>query len=386
MRSGWGTSSGLAALFLVALVALAAVAAVAACGGGPVGAGPANGDGGSSGCGSGATVSGTGLQQCTTCSAPANACTPLDSLQACCTWVAQPRDPLADGTGLHRYSTPDANAQPDLSCLAGGATLGTPQTVTLTGYVWLFSSGLDSAGVKVEVFAENTPTAPDGTIAASPLGSYTTTSSDPIDPTDSTWNSKCPGGCSYRQYTIQNVPTETPLVIRTSDAGSTQWATLYDYNVYFKNADVTSGQVKYDATAVAGPDLSTVAGTVGQTVQASMGLLAGEVHDCSDIRLFGATVETSEPHQGQMFYFTDDESSPLPSLGATDTSHLGLFGALNLAPGKPIRVTSVGQCPANAPSSACTPGSTVMLGTYVVQVYAGAVTAVALRGRRPWQP
>jgi len=383
MRLGRGTSSWLVAVFLV----VAGLATVAACGSGPVGAGPSGGDGGSSGCGNGAAVAATGLQQCTTCSAPAVSCTPSESLDACCTWLAAPKDALADGTGLHRYSTPDPNAQPDLSCLAGGTSLGTPQMVTLTGYVWLFSSGQDSANVKVDVFTENTPQTPDGSIGATPVGSYTTTSSDPVDPTDSSWNLKCNGGCSYRQYTIQNVPTETPLVIRTSDGGSGNlWATLYDYNIYFKSSDVTGGQVKYDATAVAGPDLSTVAGTVGQTVQAGMGLLAGEVHDCSDVRLFGATVETSQAHQGPMFYFTDDESSPLPSLGAADTSHLGLFGALNLAPGKPIRVTSVGQCPASAPSGVCSAGSTVMLGTYVVQVYAGAVTAVALRGRRPWQP
>jgi hypothetical protein len=385
MRIGRGTSSGLLSSLPV-FSAVAGVVTVAACGGGAVGAGPSGGDGGSSGCGSGATVAGTSLQQCATCSAPANSCTASESLDACCTWVAQPKDALADGTGLHRYSTPDPNAPPDLTCLAGGTSLGTPQTVTLTGYVWLFSSGQDSQQVKVDVFAENTPQTPDGSIGATPLGSYTTTNQDPVDPTDSSWNQKCNGGCSYRQYTIQNIPTETPLVIRTSDAGSTQWATLYDYNIYFKNADVTGGQVKYDATAVAGPDLSTVAGTVGQTVQAGMGLLAGEVHDCSDVRLFGATVETSQSHQGPIFYFTEDESSPLPSLGAADTSHLGLFGALNLAPGRPIRVTSVGQCPATAPSGVCAPGSTVMLGTYVVQVYAGAVTAVALRGRRPWQP
>jgi hypothetical protein len=379
MRFGWGIPSG--------LIGLLTVAVSAACGSAPQGTAGTGSDGGSGGgCGSGATVAGTGLQQCTSCSPPAQSCTSAAPLDACCTWLASPKDALQDGTGLHRYSTPDTNAHPDLSCLAGGAALGTPQTVTLTGYVWLFSSGLDSKGVKVEVFTENTPQTPDGSIAATAVGSYTTLGTDPVDPTDTTWNQKCPGGCSYRQYTIQGVPTETPLVIRTSDAGGAQWATLYDYNIYFKNGDVQGGKVSYDATAVAGPDLATVAGTVGQTVQANMGLLAGEVHDCSDIRLFGATVETSQTHQGPMFYFTDDESSPLPSLQASDTSHLGLFGALNLGPGKPIRVTSVGQCPAGAPASVCSSGDNVMLGTYVVQVYAGAVTAVALRGRRPWQP
>jgi hypothetical protein len=348
---------------------------------------PVAGDGGASGaCASPPavedTVAPTGPQQCSSCSGSSNSCSTKEPLDTCCVWVAEPSDSLADGIGLHRYSTNDPNAQPDLTCLASPATLGTPQNVTLTGYVWLFSSGVDSQGVTVDVFTENHPQTPDGTISASPIGSYTTSSSDAIDPTDTTWNSKCPDGCSYRQYTIQNVPTETPLVIRTSDAGSGQWATLYDYNIYFKNSDSDAGQngqVSYDATAVAGPDLETVAGTVGLTVQNGMGLLAGEVHDCSDIRQFGATVETSATHQGPMFYFTEDESSPLPSLEANDTSHLGLFGALNLTPGTPIRVSAAGKDPNNA-------GQYLMMGTYVVQVYAGAVTAISLRGRRPWQP
>jgi hypothetical protein len=373
MRVGWG---------IAGFLSLAGVALAVGCNSSVVGP-AASADGGS--CGSGSTVAGTGLKQCQSCASAAK-CTAAEPNDACCTWVATPKDALEDGTGLHRYSAP-AGSQPDVACLKGGTTLGLPTNVTLTGYVWLFSSGQDSQGVKVEVFPENHPTAPDGSIAGSAIGSYTTSSSEPIDPTDTTWNTKCPSGCSYRQYTIQNVPTETPLVIRTSDAGGGQWATLYDYNVYFKSSDVQNGTVSYDATAVAGPDLSTVAGTVGETVQNGLGLLAGEVHDCSDVRLYGATVETDQPHQGPMFYFAEDEANPLPSLQAGETSHLGLFRALNLQPNTPIRVTALGLCPSsNTDPSICTPGSIVMLGTYVVQVYPGAVTALALRGRRPWQP
>jgi hypothetical protein len=327
-------------------------------------------------------VDDTSLQTCSSCSAPA--CTTAEPLTACCTCLATPKDALADGTGLHRY-TAAAGTQPDLSCLTQSTSLGTPQTVTLTGYVWLFSSGTDSAGVKVEVFTENHPSSPDGSISSSPIGSYTTSSTDPADPTDTTWRAtQCPNGCSYRQYTISGVPTETPLVIKTSDAANNGWTTLYDYNVYFKNGDVQNGQVSYDATAVSAVDPNTVAQTVGQTITSGMGLLAGEVHDCSDVRLHGATVETDKPHGGAMMYFTDDEAQPLPSLQAGDTSTLGLFGALNMATGTPVRVTAVAKCPSG--SGACTQGDYVMLGTYVVQMYPGAVTALALRGRRPWQP
>lgn len=286
---------------------------------------------------------------------------------------------------------------PDLSCLSNPGTLGKATPVTLTGYVWIFSNGVtdssgnpSSSGVKIEVFTENV-SAGDGSISASPIGTYTTSPTDKPDPIDTTWLKNCSQGCNLRQYKIPNIPTETPLVIRTSDAaGGTDWATVYDYNIYFSNAQVQAGfpgvsncpagDACYDATAAAASDLGTVANAAGGiSINGSMGLLAGEVHDCGDVRLSGATVNTDTRAATQMFYFTSDEGNPLPYTAATVTSDLGLFGAINYPTGKPIRVTAVGEDPSAA-------GKFKMLGTYVVQMYPGAVTALSLRGRRPWQP
>lgn len=322
------------------------------------------------------TVQDTNLQQCAGCS-PASPCTSAAPLDACCSWVAAPNDPLIDGTGLHRYSAPP-DALPSLSCLTSVVPLETPQRVTLTGYVWLYSSGQDSAGVQVDVFEENDPNT-DGTIASPALGTYTTTTTDPIDPTDTSWNSHCANGCSYRQYTIQNVPTETPLVIKTSDAGSTQFATLYEYNVYLASSDVQNGTVTYDAEAIAGSDLTALAGMAGQTFLPNMGALVGEVHDCNDVRLGGATVGSDAPGGPPTYYFTSDESDPLLSVEQTDTTVLGRYGLINVQPGAPVRVSAVAVDPDQA-------GQYLMLGTYTVQITPGAVTALVLRGRRPWQP
>jgi len=371
-KGGFASSSGFASF--MALSALVAISAPVACSSNANGGGTGGSSSGGT-CGA-TTVEDTNLQQCASCS-PASACAAAAPLDACCNWVAEPKDPLLLGTGLHRYSAP-AGSTLSTSCLSSAPAKGTSQMVTLTGYVWLFSSGQDSVGVQVDVFTENNPNT-DGTISAMPIGTYTTSASDPADPTDTTWNSKCNNGCSYRQYTIKNVPTETPLVIRTSDAGAMQWATLYDYAVYLPSSGVQNGSVSYDATAVAGPDLTTVAGTVGQTIQSNMGLLAGEVHDCNDVRVGGATIGTNAANNSKIYYFTNDESDPLPSLEQNDTSVLGLYGLINVPTGTPVRVSAVGADPAN-------PGQFLMLGTYTVQLYPGAVTALVLRGRRPWQP
>lgn len=375
---------GIASSAVAPFVGLIGLCAMVACSSNANGGGA--GDGGVT-CGT-TTVEDMSLQACSSCT-PASACTAAAPLDACCNWLSAPTDPLLLATGLHRYSAPNGatlqNTPTWNACLSvepdGGTT--SSMTATLTGYVWLFSSGQDSQGVQVDVFAENNPNT-DGTIPMNgSLGTYTTSMSDPIDPTDSTWNSKCDNGCSYRQYVIKDVPLDTPLVIRTMDAGSMQWATLYDYAIYFPSSSVTQGpggtaMVTYDATAVAGPDLPTVAGAVGLSIQPNEGLLAGEVHDCDDVRLGGATVGTDAPNGSPVYYFTSDESEPLPSQDQRDTSVLGLYGLINVPTGVPIRVSALGADPNNA-------GQYLMLGTYTVQVYSGAVTALVLRGRRPWQ-
>jgi hypothetical protein len=210
---------------------------------------------------------------------------------------------------------------------------------------------------------------------------------DAVDPIDTTWNTHgCPNGCSYRQYKIANVPTETPLVIKTSDAtGSGMWATVYEYNIYFSNSSLVTpdgggaADATYLATAASASDLGVAAGAVGISPNPSDGLLVGEVHDCGDVRLSGATVGVTVPPQGQLFYFTGDEGNPLPDQTVHVTEAMGMFGGFNFPTGGPVRVTAVGEDPASA-------GKFLMLGTYVVQMYPGAMTALSLRGRRPWQP
>jgi hypothetical protein len=350
-------------------------------------------DGGSGGCSQDLSVgwdqyalcaAGTGGNLGSACPAltPPAACINTRPVAACCAWVQDATVELARATGLHYFSAPSGQTTVDLGCLTNPGTKGTPQNVTLTGFVKLFSSGDDSAGVKVEVYNEGT----DGALGTL-IGSYTTVADDQIDPPQMplpTWSSKCPTqGCTLRSYSIPNVPTETALIIKTSDAtGAQKWADLYDYNIYFANAALTQGDggvstVSYDASTVAATDVNTVASAAGGfTIKPDKGLLAGEVHDCGDVRLTNATVNTDYRPEGDMFYFNADETNPLPDKQQTDgTSKLGLFGALNYPTGVPIHISAVGILN----------GQRTLIGAYTVQVYAGAVTALSLRGRRPYQ-
>lgn len=314
---------------------------------------------------------------CETCTPAAgavpSACKAPRTVNACCTWVTPPSQALSRGTGLNRYSTNDPTI--DLACLDAPPAQGSPQTITLKGHVRLFSSGGDSKGAKIEIFQQNE----DGSLGAL-VGSAVSSSDDDQTVKTETFLKKCPdGGCTLRAYEYPGVPTETRLVVKTSDAaGGGQWAELYDYDIYFSNAEVNGGTIEYEPSVVAATDINTVASAAGGfTVKQDKGLLAGEVHDCADIRLSGATVDIDAAHEADMFYFGENESDPLPdkSRGTLGTSKLGLFGTLNVTTGVPIRISAIGKHA----------DQTILLGTTVVRTFPGAVTALRLRGRRPWQ-
>jgi hypothetical protein len=201
------------------------------------------------------------------------------------------------------------------------------------------------------------------------------------------WLNACPtAGCTERQYTYANIPTETPLIIHTSDANQAdKWYDFYDYNIYFSNAAVVTGDgggptVNYDTQAVGTTDPATVTATLGTSVDPTKGLIAGEVHDCGDVRLSGATVNTDYRGGTDIFYFATPESNPLPDLSRTPTgqgtSEIGLFGALNYPTGVPIHISAVGTAD----------GTTLQLiGEYTVQAFPNSVTGLSMRGRRPYQ-
>ena len=323
-----------------------------------------------------------GFAECTSCTVP-NLTPPLtcsDSkpIAACCTQVQNPTVEIYRATGLNYNSAPNGDTNPDLTCLDTPKAQGTPQAVSVKGFVKLFSTGDDSQGVKIEFFEAG----PNGTLGKAIGTPVVTTDQSGFKDPKPTWSKKCPTeGCTLRAFTYDGVPTETPLIVKTSDAkGSQKWAELYDYNIYFANDQVQAGSVSYEPSAVASTDVNTIASAAGGfTIKADKGLIAGEVHDCADVRLGGAMVNTDYRPEGDMFYFGDNESDPLPDKSRAPaglgTSKLGLFGALNYPTGSPIRVSAIGKYK----------GATVLLGTIQVQVFPGAVSAFSFRGRRPWQ-
>jgi hypothetical protein len=290
--------------------------------------------------------------------------TPSYHDQVCGVAILAPTAELARSPSVKEYA---GNGPPQLDCLdpAHYPTKGTPQTVTMKGLVKMFSNGCETKNVEVTVFE-----VVDGEKSSSPMGTPVVTPSDcKVDGVASDDPNTC--GTRYEcHYTYPGVKTETELVVLTK---GTDWAPLYTYNVYIPNDEVQSGAWNHDVRALANDDYTSIPQTVGTTIAPGNGALAGEVHDCGDVRLQNATVDI-DVSKYQLYYFTDNETHPLPTLASTMTSVLGLYAALDVPAGK-ARVAALGLVN----------GKVTTLGFHLVEVFPDSVTSVTIRGVRPYQ-
>jgi hypothetical protein len=339
-----------------------------------------------SGCGSDTATGGTGTTggeaQCPDnlikapnsefCAASAEAInctlvTTADKNQVCGVPLRQPADDLKRSATVKEFAGAGA---PKLDCMAPAgypakADPASSKPVQMSGTVKIFSNGCESKLVKIEVFEVGA----DGALGAA-AGTALTTASECKTNGVATDIMDC--GTRYEcNYIYSGVPTEKELVIRTSGAN---WADFYDYNIFIPTAEVMNGEWKHNLRALAAEDYNAIAqAAIGGPITAGNGALAGEVHDCGDVRLINAIVDIDQPKK-ILSYFTSNEAHPLPDLGATGTSTLGIYAALDVAPG-PVSVAAVGTVG----------GKVTALGHYRARVFPNAVSIVTFRGVEPFQ-
>ena len=284
-----------------------------------------------------------------------------------------------------------ANMPPDLGCMMTPPTRGTPTTVTMYGVVDIFANGGDSTAITVDVFQEGA----NGALGAM-VGSATSSTAamatgcveqEIVYGTDGRPTTQPPRQLGF--FVIPGLQTETPYIVRTQgDPGL--WSPLYTYNFAILNSDVapipaaytactgapTGMGYFYRARVLSRNDYGAIPLTAGLAsgIRSGHGALAGEVHDCADVRLEWAQVGMSGM-PAQRTYFNDIADNPLPESSRTQgTSLLGLYAGLDIAPG-PVDMAAIGLVG----------GQTVSLGWYHAQVFAESVTVVSLRGVRSWQ-
>jgi hypothetical protein len=285
--------------------------------------------------------------------------------------LKQPPGELSRSENVEEYA---GSGPPNLSCYtaAGYPTAGASETVTVSGIAKIFSNGCESSDLAIEFFRVKRTSGEDDGELGDPVGAAVVTDAD-CEATGVA--SDDPDKCDTRfecKYEYAGVPTETELVVKTS--GGNKWAPLYDYNVYIPNGEVEGGVWDHDVRALAQDDYTVIPqAAIGGPVTQGHGVVAGEVHDCDNIRLINATVDVDRD-KVITNYFTSDEEHPLPDLSAKATTALSLYASMDIAPG-PVTVAATGLVG----------GQPVTVGYVKARIFPDAVTAVTFRGLRPFQ-
>jgi len=320
------------------------------------------------------------------------------------------------------YCDKTGKPAPNLACLTNPMMPPAgPSTVTLTGWVHVFSNGPDSKGVSIQIFDAATLTGGADITTASPIATLAASSLDPATqracdmdgaigctipmaggcttPTcGANQYCKADGGqgtCSDRlrweaKYSIPSIPTNKQLVIRTSGGGfqaDATWANLVSWNVFFSTGDRAcggpletdclgaGGTYQYNINALSQADyanIPVVAGDSGGIIK-GQGAVAGEVHDCDNIRVANVSVGV-KPSFDRFTYFNGNPIKTVPDPSRTGTDRLGLFTALNVPPGK-----------ASVQAAASLDGTSPMVdfGAFNAVVYPDTVSVINVNGGRP---
>ena len=372
------------------------------------------------------------------CSGPSGTIPDCNDLDLGASCFLRPSSALArTACGTFRDFCDAAPAAPQLACLEVPAVkpaLKSP--VTLTGFVGVFATGPDTAGLTVQAFEQSTLVTGGNPATLTPFARATTafsltdatsvracdvdsavgcvvpTTTCSVDCADGVGGhadkgSYCrtlvDGGdaCAQRKrwearYTLaSNVPVDRPIAIRVSGAGGASdqiWATTITFGIVVPSAAPTcatrtsvacyetDGVYRLDLTALSKVDYLTLpqrAGLQG-SVTPGQGAIIGQVHDCDGVRLSNAQVAFGKSNlPDRVTYFdSTDPVVPFPDAGraqlGTDAS--GLYAAFNFEPGA-ITIDAAGLLADG--------GALVDLGSTDARIYADTVTLVGLSGGAP---
>ncbi|MEO7095380.1 MAG: hypothetical protein ABI175_19140, partial [Polyangiales bacterium] len=276
---------------------------------------------------------------------------------------------------------------PDVACLSGTGLKpldpAASKKVTMRGYVKIFANGPDSRNVKVEVFKEildagGQPTGQLGelvgtTVSTDKLPDGTATKTETI-----TKAGKDETRVLYPYEIVGAIPTEAPLIVKTSSKTAVDvdgWFPLYDFNQVVRNDGVSGDLWSFDVRALGNDDYASILkAAYNRPPEGGKSAIAGEVHDCGDVRLSNATVGISPVPSFPLKYLSEIEDDPLPDGTRVATGRLGLYAQGGVSPGL-YTVAAAGTLGKDL----------IALGSYPVQTFPDSVTVITFRGLRPWQ-
>jgi hypothetical protein len=322
-----------------------------------------------------------------------------DEVLSCCVCVKIPETELVRTSCDQLHDDEFCGAgDPDLSCFETPREAGASVDQGMRGTVDVFGSGVEPDAVTVDVYAEVDGARGDllGTAVSDVDGcpdavGETDIEADCITKIADGLEEDCacverdPGTTDARRlayYQIDDpIPTNLPLVVVTH-GNEGLWKELTSYNVVDEDddtRDTADGAVSwYEARVLSIDDYESIPAAAGiGRIQPGNAAVAGEIHDCGDVRLTWAQVNTNPSPTGgsHVVYFNGDDEHPLPAGNRTEgTSPLGLYASMNITAGR-VHVAAVGLWD----------GNLVSLGWYEAEALPDSVTAISLRGIMPHQ-
>lgn len=322
----------------------------------------------------------------------------------CCTCVRAPVRAAVTTTCdlLGEYCSSTAG-NPDISCfMPGGFPTQEPEgSATLHGPVDVYATGVDSDDILVQVYRGDTA---DGNLGAL-VGEYVSDTTCPDHEADYPTHTEtadevadCPGPCQEKMspdnhdcrnlgyYVIEGVPTNVPLIIKTSDASGTSWKDMLSFNIWLFDDDIgadggIAGHVYHKARVLSVDDWRNIPVAAGDTsgIAAGHAAVAGELHDCNDVRISFAMAATF-PDANTLTYFNGVEEHLYPDLSRSvyGTNIDGLYASIEMEAspaGEPVYVSAIAQVG----------DEVVSLGWQKAFVFPETLTSVTLRGTRPDQ-
>jgi hypothetical protein len=298
---------------------------------------------------------------------------PAAAHQVCGVALVAPPGELKRSENVDEYA---GSGPPDIGCFVQSnwpAPPSTSESVTVEGFARIFSNGFNSNQLKITFYTVKRTGGEDDGQLGDVVGESVVTADDCTSigeesEVDGQPRWECP-------YSYPNVPSEVELAIKTESSSATnKWSTLVQYNIYIPNSEVAGGTWSHDVRALDATDYSAIPQVaIGGPITAGNGVVAGEVHDCGDVRLENAVADIDK-FKYTLSYYTSNEDSPLPDIQAKGTSILSLYSAFDVASG-PVTVAAGGLVG----------GEFVALGQHRVWVYPDTVTSVSFKGLRPYQ-
>jgi hypothetical protein len=194
-------------------------------------------------------------------------------------------------------------------------------------------------------------------------------------------------------YALNDIPTHVPLTMKVSKAGDDTVIDTYSYGVVFDYQDnaAVDGVVTYAANLIYSSTWSTIPTLAGRLIDGGStvgdgegrAVIAGEIHDCNDKIVQGASVTTDliDPTT-KITYFDGNASDPKPKLTRLSTNNDGLYVVLNAntAAGSDLHTVSAGILEPGCTGDDCACAS---LGSRTIRAFPDSVSIVTLRGDYP---